>query len=54
MVHSLKGKVEERKLVRPKNRVEGGRSGNGIKQIKLNNVSVTSEERTRSKINGLR
>ena len=48
-VDNLKGKVEEIRKevsVRPKNRVEGGRRGNGTKQIILNNTRTKSEERT--------
>ena len=43
---SLKRKVEVRKKVsvRPKNRVEGGRSGNGTEQVKINNLTTKSEE----------
>ena len=47
-VDRLKGKVEVRKQVsvRPKNRIEGGRSRNGIEQVGLNNFRVRSEEGT--------
>ena len=45
-VGRLKGKVEVRKEVsiRPKNRAEGGRSKNGIEQVRLSNVRGRSEE----------
>ena len=45
----LKGKVEELRKensVRPKNWAEGGRRGNGIEQVRLNNVWAKSEEGT--------
>ena len=38
----LTGKVEEARQevsVRPKNRAEGGKNGNGIEQVRLNSVS---------------
>ena len=43
-----KGKVEVRKEVsiRPKNRVEGDRNGNGMEQVRLNNVRAKCEEET--------
>ena len=48
-IDRLKGKAEEVRKeisVRPRNRAEGGRSGNGIDQIRLNNVRVRSEKGT--------
>ena len=48
-VDTLKGKIEEVRKevrVRPKNRGEGGWSGNGIEQVGLNNVRARSEEGT--------
>ena len=44
----VEGKVEELRKevsVRPKNINEGGRSGNGIEQVRLNNIIVRREER---------
>ena len=32
--------------VRPKNRVERGRSGNGLEQVRLNNVRTKNKEGT--------
>ena len=48
-VDRLKGKVVEvrkKASVMPKNRSEGGRSGNGIEQVRLNNARARSEEGT--------
>ena len=48
VIERLKGKVVEvRKVVsfRPKDRNEGGRRGNRIEQVRLNNLAVRSEER---------
>ena len=48
-LRELKGKVEEvrkKVSVRPKNKAEGGRSENGIGQVRLNNVRTRSEEGT--------
>ena len=44
-VDRLKGKMEEVVMevsIRSKNRVEGGRNGNGIEQVRSNNVRVRS------------
>ena len=46
-VDKLKGKVKEVRnevSVTPKNKVEGGRSKNGIEQVRLSNVRGRSEE----------
>ena len=48
-VNRLNGKVEELRKkvsVRPKNRIEEGRSENEIEQVRLNNVRSKSEEGT--------
>ena len=47
-VNRLMGKVEEIRnevSVRPKNRAEGGKSKNKIKQVRLSNVRGNSEGR---------
>ena len=46
-VDRWKGKVEEIKeevRVRPENRVEGGKNGNGIEQVRLKNIRAKSKE----------
>ena len=48
-VDRLKGKVEKVRKevsVRSKNRVKGGRSGNGVKHDRLNNVKTKNKEGT--------
>ena len=48
-VDRLKEKIEvvrKEVSVRPKNRVKWDRNGNGIEQIKLNNIRVRSDEGT--------